>query len=111
MLRKSDAAKLRVTQRHHISRTCSGVQTTADRMGGTGMITYTMGINLEYLRIVITIWREYGMICPIIIPKDQDAEGAVMVKIGPTTDMKVAEMVDKIWDIAGAKRLVKEIEK
>ena len=40
------------------------------------MITYTMGINLEYLRIVITIWREYGMICPIIIPKDQDAEGA-----------------------------------
>lgn len=75
------------------------------------MITYTMGINLEYLRIVITIWREYGMICPIIIPKDQDAEGAAMVKIGPTTDMKVAEMVDKIWDIAGAKRLVKEIEK
>ena len=64
------------------------------------MITYTMGINLEYLRIVITIWREYGMLCPIIIPKDQDAEGAVMVKIGPTTDMKVAEMVDKIWDIA-----------
>ena len=48
------------------------------------------------------------MLCPIIIPKDQDAEGAVMVKIGPTTDMKVAEMVDKIWDIAGAKRLVKE---
>ena len=48
------------------------------------MITYTMGINLEYLRIVM---------------------------IGPTTDMKVAEMVDKIWDIAGAKRLVKEIEK
>ena len=46
------------------------------------MITYTMGINLEYLRIVITIWREYGMLCPIIIPKDQDAEGAVMVKIG-----------------------------
>ena len=43
------------------------------------MITYTMGINLEYLRIVITIWREYGMLCPIII--------------------------------AGAKRLVKEIEK
>jgi len=65
----------------------------------------------KYLRIVITIWREYGMLCPIIIPKDQDAEGAVMVKIGPTTDMKVAEMVDKIWDIAGAKRLVKEIEK
>ena len=61
------------------------------------MITYTMGINLEYLRIVITIWREYGMLCPIIIPKDQDAEGAVMV--------------DKRWDIAGAKRLVKEIEK
>lgn len=26
------------------------------------MITYTMGINLEYLRIVITIWREYGML-------------------------------------------------
>ena len=40
------------------------------------MITYTMGINLEYLRIVITIWREYGMLCPIIIPKDQDSEGA-----------------------------------
>ena len=106
-----EAGYLPQEQRHHISRTCSGVQATADRMGGTGMITYTMGINLEYLRIVITIWREYGMLCPIIIPKDQDAEGAVMVKIGPTTDMKVAEMVDKIWDIAGAKRLVKEIEK
>ena len=39
------------------------------------MITYTMGINLEYLRIVITIWREYGMLCPIIIPKDQDRRG------------------------------------
>lgn len=75
------------------------------------MITYTMGINLEYFRIVISIWREYGMLCPIIIPKDQNKEGPIMIMIGPTCEEKVAEMVDKIWVIAGAKRLVKEIEK
>lgn len=63
------------------------------------MITYTMGINLEYLRIVISIWREYGMLCPVIIPKDQDKEGPIMIKIGPTTEEKVSEMVDKIWNI------------
>lgn len=51
------------------------------------------------------------MLCPVIIPKDQDKEGPIMIKIGPTTEEKVAEMVDKIWNIAGAKRLVKEIEK
>ena len=75
------------------------------------MITYTMGINLEYFRIVISNRCEYGMLCPIIIPKDQDKEGPVVIKIGPTSEEKVAEMVDKIWVIAGAKRLVKEIEK
>ena len=51
------------------------------------------------------------MICPIIIPKDQNKEGPIMIKIGPTCEEKVTEMVDKIWVIAGDKRLVKEIEK
>lgn len=39
------------------------------------MITYTMGINLEYLRIVITIWREYGMLCPISFPRTRTSKG------------------------------------
>lgn len=39
------------------------------------MITYTMGINLEYLRIVITIWREYGMSAPSSFPRTRTPKG------------------------------------
>lgn len=75
------------------------------------MITYTMGITPEYIRLVVSIWREDGSLCPLVFPEGQEKEGLITIRIGPTTEEKVAEMVDKIWNIAGAKRLVKEIEK
>lgn len=80
-------------------------------MGGNAMITYTMGITPEYIRLVVSIWREGGSPCPLVFPEGQEKKGLIMIRIGPTSEEKISEMVDKIWKIAGAKRLVKEIEK
>lgn len=75
------------------------------------MITYTMGITPEYIRLIVSIWRENGSPCPLVFPEGQKKEDLITIQIGPTSEEKVSMIVDKIWDIAGAKRLVKDIEK